>query len=109
MRLSFIVLVAVASVCMAVEWAVDTTCGELWQEHGCFNAYMTLLEDMLVPDSRDRIIEAVQEGFSIAENAFDVMTNDGQDFKVIEMCKLILGDDNFQAKFEQARCKSCQD
>ena len=54
---------------------------------------------------RDGVIGAIQEGIELAENAFNVMKDHGSDEQVQKMCKFILGDDNFQNKFEQAKCE----
>jgi hypothetical protein len=71
----------------------------------CAVADITKTDNHLAPDSRDRIIEAVQEGITLAENAFKVMTDRPSDEKVVEMSKFVLGDANFEANFAQARYK----
>lgn len=52
---------------------------------------------------RDGIVGGWQEAVDMADNAFKVMTNHASDDKVQAMCKYILGEIDFNVKFDQAK------
>ncbi len=45
----------------------------------------------------------MQEAIELAENAVTVMTDNATDEKVLQMSKLILGEDGFDDKFRAAK------
>jgi len=54
---------------------------------------------------RDGIVGGWQEALDMADNAVTVMTDHGSDAKVQAMCKYVLGENDFDNKFNQVKCK----
>ncbi len=54
---------------------------------------------------RDGIVGGWQEAINFADNAVKVMTDHASDDKVLAMCKYVLGEDDFDNKFDQAKGK----
>lgn len=53
----------------------------------------------------DGVVGAIKEGIDLADNAFSVMNDHGSDQYVQQMAKYIIGDKDFQAGFDHAKCK----
>jgi hypothetical protein len=53
--------------------------------------------------AREKISEAFRDAVEWAENAVNVMNNHATDPKVRRMCELVLGTNNYQNNFNQAK------
>ena len=63
----------------------------------------TVLDNKPEMNLRDGIVSGMKEAISLAENAFDVMEHHSGDEHVQRMVKYVLGDQDFQRKYDAAK------
>ncbi|KAF2726538.1 hypothetical protein EJ04DRAFT_530189 [Polyplosphaeria fusca] len=97
MRSFFYIVLTLCQFCVA------SRCLVFEVDNGSLMQVLIRLKNDRVVDGRTPLKVAMRQAVELADNAFDVMNDHASDDRVQSMCKLVLGDTDFQNKFDTVK------